>query len=285
MLTKIKILLVYCIPHHFLCKIMYKLTRSEKTLFLRPIMRWYVKHFQVNMMEAETEQLDQFPTMNQFFTRALKPGTRYFDSSDAVICSPVDGAISQFGNIHNDQIFQAKKHNYSLHDLLGGLDHVIKQFINGKFINIYLSPKDYHRIHMPYTGQLQDMIHVPGRLFSVAPDYAENVPNLFARNERVINIFNTSIGPVALIMVGAIFVSSMETVWSGVVTPPNGKRTVATDYSRSNKTIQLNKGEEMGRFNMGSTIVMLFGNQALNWSDDLVPHESIKMGKIIAKTS
>ncbi len=282
MLKKIKILLVTCLPHHFLSKIMYKITRSEKTPFLRRIKAWYAKHFEVKLNEAEEENLDAYPTMNQFFTRALKPEARQFDLSESKLCCPVDGAISQFGNIDNDQIFQAKKHNYSLFQLMGGLDRAAKPFINGKFITIYLSPKDYHRIHMPYSGKLTEMIHVPGRLFSVAPDYVENVPGLFARNERVISIFETSMGPVAMILVGAIFVSSMETVWSGVVTPPNGKRVVATDYSRGKNSILLDKGAEMGRFNMGSTIVMLFGNQTMQWSNDLVPHQPIEMGKILA---
>ena len=282
MLKKIKIALVTILPHHWLSRIMYRLTRSERTPFLRPIMRWYAKKFQVNLDEAENTRLDSYPTMNQFFTRALKPEAREFDNDPNHLACPVDGAVSAYGSIHHQRIFQAKKHDYSLQTLLGGLNHVYKSFENGAFITLYLSPKDYHRIHMPYGGTLKEMIHVPGRLFSVAPDYVENVPGLFARNERVISVFETDIGPLAVILVGAIFVSSMETVWHGVVTPPNGKRVVSIDYSLSKNPVVLNKGDEMGRFNMGSTVILLLGNKTVEWADDLHPHQSVPMGRTLA---
>lgn len=283
MINKLKILIVSCLPHHFLSGIMYKLTRSRKLPFLKKIMQWYVRHFQINLSEAKSEKLTDYQTMNTFFTRALKADARYFDPAANLICSPADGGISQFGPIVDNRIFQAKNHEYSLQALLGGLEHSCRNFINGQFITIYLSPSDYHRVHMPYAGQLREVIHIPGRLFSVAPDYVEQVPQLFARNERVVSIFDTEIGTMAVILVGAIFVSSIETVWSGVVVPPKAQRIVATDYTNSHKKINLSKGEEMGRFNMGSTVIVLLANPTLKWNSKLAVQAPIKMGHVIAE--
>ena len=234
----------------------------------------------VDWDEAEIENISEFETFNTFFTRALVDGVRPIDPDPLSFISPSDGRISQCGRITNDRIIQAKGQTYSAHTLLAN-DPAAAEFINGYFHTIYLSPRDYHRVHMPMGGTLQRMIHVPGRLFSVAPYTVRQVPNLFARNERVISIFDTSHGPMALILVGAMLVSSMETVWSGVVTPPRGKKVVHGDWSRRN--IHLDKGAEMGRFNMGSTVILLLPAKAVSSIDPYESGDAIVMGQKLGR--
>ena len=245
------------------------------------IIRRFVAKYQVNMAEALDSDIASYLTFNDFFTRALKPGARPLAAAD-LIC-PVDGAISQFGSIEHDQIFQAKGHRYSTTALVGGDAALAAQFQNGSFATLYLSPKDYHRIHMPAEGHLTRMIHVPGDLFSVNPTTARGVPGLFARNERVVCVFESAQGPFVLILVGATIVGSMATVWHGVVNAPRGK--VVRDWhypTEPSPAVVLKKGEEMGRFLLGSTVVMLFPKGPLRFNPDWTPGRSIRLGEAMA---
>ena len=226
------------------------------------LIAWFARKYQVNMAEAAEPSLAAYPCFNDFFTRALAPGARPLAES-TWIC-PVDGAISQFGAIAQDQIFQAKGHCYSTTALVGGDAALASQFENGSFATIYLSPRDYHRIHMPCDGRLRRMIYVPGDLFSVNPTTARGVPGLFARNERVVCVFDTDHGPLVLTLVGATIVGSMATVWHGVVNPP--RRPQVTEWHYDSGAVTLRKGEEMGRFLLGSTVVLLWPQATLDWN-------------------
>ena len=271
----------YPVPHHLLSRLMGKLTHSRNNWVKLTYMKLIIKRFGVNMEEAQEQDLNQYEHFNAFFTRALKPGARPIVQETNKLASPVDGCISQMGLIKKDQIFQAKGHSYSLSTLLGAEDKWAKQFINGEFATIYLSPKDYHRIHMPCDAKLKEMRHVPGRLFSVNPATVRSVPGLFARNERVVCLFNTPVGPMAMILVGAIFVASIETVWQGIITPPTQHDIQTSVYSKGFQEVSLKKGEEMGRFNMGSTVILLFGKDKMKWLDGLVAENGVQLGQEI----
>ena len=232
------------------------------------------------MSEAEVTDPTAFAHFNDFFTRALKPDARPFVSEQGSIACPVDGAISQLGDIEAGRLFQAKGHEFSTYDLLGGSLELEKQFDGGKFATIYLSPKDYHRVHMPVSGTLREMIYVPGRLFSVSPLTTNNVPSLFSRNERMVAIFDTELGPMAVVMVGAMIVASIETVWAGLVTP---RKRQLQKFSYG-EPLHLNKGDEVGRFKLGSTAVILFGKDAMDWEQILAPDQSVRMGQLLGQT-
>lgn len=242
-----------------------------------------IKAYNVNMSEALTQDLNAYPSFNHFFTRQLKAGVRPITEAANSIACPADGVVSQAGKIQADTIFQAKGKSFTVTQLLGGDSERAKPFEDGLFSTIYLSPRDYHRLHIPVTGTLKEMLHVPGRLFSVNAATTESVPGLFARNERVVCIFDTEIGEMALILVGAIFVSSIETVWHGVVTPPSCEQVRSWHYSKENITLE--KGAEMGRFNMGSTIIVLFGNHKARWQSDFAAGKAVKMGEAIGEFS
>ncbi|MEM7260019.1 MAG: archaetidylserine decarboxylase, partial [Pseudomonadota bacterium] len=218
---------------------------------------------------------------NEFFTRALKPQARTIDNTPAGICSPVDGCVSQIGPINTGQIFQAKGFSYRALDLLGGRPADAEPFSNGVFATLYLSPRDYHRIHMPVDATLKSMHYVPGRLFSVAPHTVRTVPRLFARNERVVALFDSSAGKLAMVLVGAINVAAIETVWAGLITPPAGSHIKHCDYS-TEQQIKLVKGQEMGRFNMGSTVILLAEHGSI-WQDSLREGSTVRMGELIGK--
>lgn len=239
---------------------------------------WFVGRYGVNMAEAANPDLASYPTFNEFFTRPLKPGARPLADAD-LIC-PVDGAISQIGLIQRDQIFQAKGHHYSTQALVGGDALLAAQFQDGHFATIYLSPKDYHRIHMPCDGRLARMIYVPGELFSVNPATARGVPGLFARNERVVCVFETEHGPFVLTLVGATIVGSMATVWHGVVNPPRSKD--VREWRYTDQAIVLKKGDEMGRFLLGSTVVMLFPKGPLSFNPAWSPTSAVRLGDVMA---
>lgn len=228
------------------------------------------------MKEALKSKPEAYPTFNHFFTRKLKPEARPIESEAGAIVCPADGAVSQVGKIDGAKVFQAKGKSFSVVDLLGGSVERAVPFIDGDFATIYLSPKDYHRLHMPLAGKLKEMVHIPGRLFSVNSATTRSVSGLFARNERVAAIFETEAGPMALVLVGAIFVSSIETVWHGVVTPPSA--TTVQSWLYDNKPVVLQKGDEMGRFNMGSTIIVLFSKNRMSWEKQLQPNRKVKMG-------
>jgi len=271
----------YLLPHHALSGLMSKLTHCEnktwKNLFIREI----IKHYGVNMDEALQPDINAYLSFNHFFTRELKPGVRPLADEQGAIASPADGVVSQAGNITDGNIFQAKGKSFTAIDLLGGSAERAAPFNNGVFSTIYLSPKDYHRLHMPLTGTLREMVHIPGRLFSVNTATTRSVPGLFARNERVVAIFDTEAGPMALVLVGAIFVSSVETVWHGVVTPPTVSEVKTWSYQDNAPTLQ--KGEEMGRFNMGSTIIVLFGKDAAQWAEGFSAERSVKLGEKVGQ--
>ena len=271
------------LPHHLLCSLLYRLTRVEwrpyKDKMIRQVIQWY----RVDMDEALESDPARYRSFNDFFTRALRPEARPLtEDADAIAC-PADGTLSQIGDIEDGYIFQAKGHDYSLLELLGGDREWKHRFEDGAYATIYLSPRDYHRVHMPYRGTLKKMIHVPGRLFSVNQTTTRMVPGLFARNERVISLFETDIGPMAVILVGAIFVSSIDTVWAGTITPVS-RQVRDWHYPPQGPAhpISLEKGEEMGRFNMGSTVILLFGRDAVDWRrHGIEPGQQTSMGEKI----
>lgn len=271
---------LYLLPTHALSRVMHALTRSSNPLMRRWFMRWFVKQYGVDMSQAQEPNLDGYTHFNDFFTRALRPEVRPVVSDERAIACPVDGAVSQAGPIHDGRIFQAKGQDYSLLQLLGGDEQRAKNFVDGGFATLYLSPRDYHRIHMPLAGKLTAMSHVPGRLFSVNAATARVIPGLFARNERVITYFDTEAGPMAMVLVGAIFVASIETVWAGEITPPASKRVRYWDY-QGNDAREFTKGEEMGRFNMGSTVIVLFGHDAMQWAESITPGAPVQMGQYL----
>ena len=243
------------------------------------IIRWFVGRYGVNMAEAANSSLESYPTFNEFFTRALAPGARPLAPA-ALVC-PVDGAISQFGAITGGRIFQAKGHDYGTTALVGGDAALAAQFNEGHFATLYLSPKDYHRIHMPCSGRLLRMIHVPGALFSVNPTTARGVPGLFARNERVVCVFDGVAGPFVLVLVGATIVGSMATVWHGVVNPPRPGQ--LREWHYDDQAIELAQGAEMGRFLLGSTVVLLYPEGGLQFNPGWMPGGVVRMGEPMAR--
>ncbi|XAH23952.1 archaetidylserine decarboxylase [Xylophilus sp. GW821-FHT01B05] len=243
------------------------------------LIRWFVGKYGVNMDEAAEPDITRYATFNEFFTRALKPGARPI--ADAALVCPVDGAISQFGAIEGDQIFQAKGHRYSTTALVGGDAALAAQFAQGSFATVYLSPRDYHRIHMPCDGRLLSMTYVPGALFSVNPTTARGVPGLFARNERVVCEFASDFGPFVLVLVGATVVGSMATVWHGMVNPPRSK--TVRNWRYDDQDIRIAKGQEMGRFLLGSTVVLLFPQSAgLRFDAAWAPSGAVRLGQPMA---
>jgi phosphatidylserine decarboxylase len=240
---------------------------------------WFVRRYGVNMQEAANPDVASYASFNEFFSRPLKAGARPIAPSEWV--SPVDGAISQFGRIQADQIFQAKGHQYSTRALVGGDAALAAQFQDGHFATLYLSPKDYHRIHMPCAGRLTRMIYVPGELFSVNPATARGVPGLFARNERVVCVFDTPYGPMVLTLVGATIVGSMATTWHGIVNPPRSRK--VREWRYEGQAIDFKQGDEMGRFLLGSTVVMLFPKGGMRFNASWAPSGAIRMGQAMAE--
>ncbi|MBZ4201160.1 MAG: archaetidylserine decarboxylase [Methylotenera sp.] len=272
----------YVIPKQAITVLAGKLAHLEGGRLTAAVIRWFVQRYQVNMAEAQQSNIDAYKTFNAFFTRALKPGARPMASADFI--SPVDGRISQLGRIEIDQLFQAKGHTYSTTALLGGNKNLAKKFENGQFACLYLSPKDYHRIHMPCDGTLRSMTYVPGALFSVNPCTAQGVPGLFARNERVVCEFSSAQhGLFIIVLVGATVVGSMATVWhtskNGIVNPPRNRQPRSWFYD--NKNIKLQQGDEMGRFLLGSTVVMLFEKDAVAFNSDWQTARAINMGEVM----
>ncbi len=271
----------YLLPHHALSVLMSKFTHSENKVWKNLFIKQVIKHYGVNMAEALEQDIDNYPSFNDFFTRALKPDARLLTTENHAVACPADGVISQIGAITDGNLFQAKGKRFTATDLLGGSGERAEPFNDGVFSTIYLSPKDYHRMHMPLTGTLREMVHIPGRLFSVNSATTNAVPGLFARNERVVAIFDTEAGPMALVLVGAIFVSSIETVWHGVVTPPTIDKVRSWRYQDNAPT--LNIGDEMGRFNMGSTIIVMFGKDKVQWQPELGAGQAVKLGELMGR--
>ncbi|NQZ25988.1 MAG: phosphatidylserine decarboxylase [Colwellia sp.] len=262
---KIKIALQYIMPKHAISRLVGKLAAAKMGWLTTKLINMFIKAYGINMGEAKLKKASDFNTFNNFFTRELAEGARTIDDDNNAICYPVDGAISQQGDIVDGQLIQAKGFNYSLTSLLGGDAATAAPFQGGKFSCIYLAPKDYHRIHMPMAATLREMIYIPGELFSVNPLTAANVPDLFARNERVVAIFDTQFGELAMVLVGATIVASIETTWAGTITPPAGKDIFRWQYPKEGvDAITFEKGDEMGRFKLGSTVVSTFAPKMLS---------------------
>jgi phosphatidylserine decarboxylase len=272
----IALLFQYILPHRMLSRLMYRLMRIQFKPIKNFTLNRMIKAFNINLEEAQSKNYDDYRDFNAFFTRALKPEARPIDASKDSLVSPVDGVISQMGDIEHELILQAKGHHYTIKDLLA--TEITEDFINGHFMTIYLSPKDYHRLHAPLDCDLKSMRHVPGRLFSVADWTTQKIPRLFARNERLINHLHTPIGHVAYVYVGAILVSSIETVANGVITPPYANQ--VNDVLVQGKS-HYQKGEEMGRFNMGSTVIMLFPKDSVAFNRELQAGSELKLGQRI----
>ena len=279
MSDRLAVLPQYLIPKQALTVLAGKLASAEAGSLTTRVIRWFVGRYGVNMSEAANPDIATYKSLNKSFTRPLRAGAP--PPADADFLCPVDGAISQFGAIERDQIFQAKGHNYSTTALVGGDRDLAAQFENGSFATLYLSPRDYHRIHMPCDGRLTRMIYVPGALFSVNPTTARGVPGLFARNERVVCVFETATGPFVLTLVGATIVGSMATVWHGVVNPP--RPGVVREWRYDEQNIVLKKGDEMGRFLLGSTVVMLFPKNTLTFNPVWAPTRPIRMGEAMGQ--
>ncbi len=269
----------YCLPQHLLSRLIGAIAKCRWYWLKNLLIRWFCQRYNIDLTTAKEPNITKYQSFNEFFTRALKPNIRPIAAVANAIVSPVDGHVSQIGLIKEKQIIQAKGHKFTLTDLIG-TKHASK-FINGNFATLYLSPQDYHRVHMPISGKLEQMLHIPGKLFSVQPDVINNVPNLYARNERVVNIFQTTIGPVAVIMIGAILVASIETVWAGEITPPTRKQILKWNYTKQN--IQLDRGAEMGRFQFGSTVIILFPENTISWNTKLKPENKVNMGQTIGE--
>lgn len=280
-INMLKITAQYLLPKHAVSRLVGRLAAAQAGALTTWLIKVFMKRFGISLAEAERERPEDYQTFNDFFTRTLKPGVRPVVTEPDAVALPVDGCISQLGDIRHGRIIQAKGHDFSARELLGGDDDLAAQFQNGKFATIYLSPKDYHRIHMPLDGEVRNMVYIPGDLFSVNPLTAANVPNLFARNERVACVFKTPFGPMAMVLVGATIVASIETVWAGTVTPPAGKMIKRWDFHGSDPII-LKKGEEMGLFKLGSTVVCLFPPQMIEFIESLQPGTPTKMGELFA---
>ncbi len=268
----------YLAPQKFISRSAGRLAECKIPSIKNTFIERFVEHYGVNMAEAEVEDPRAYAHFNDFFTRALKADARPVNQDESVIVSPVDGAVSQLGKIERGQIFQAKGQSFNVTELLGGDAALAQSFMGGDFATIYLSPKDYHRIHMPLKGTLREMVHIPGKLFSVNPATAEKVPSLFARNERVAAIFDTEAGPMAMVLVGAMIVASIETVWSGLVAPAQNN-VKHFQYGDSQAAVCLDKGEEMGRFKLGSTVVLLFPEGKTNFETSMAAESVVRMGE------
>ena len=275
---RLAVLLQYLLPKQALTALAGRVAGWRGGAVTTALIGWFVRRYRVNMAEAARPELASYASFNEFFTRELQAGVRPLAAA-ALVC-PVDGAISQFGRIAGQQIFQAKGHHFSSTALLGGDAALAAQFDDGHFATLYLSPRDYHRIHMPCDGVLQRMMYVPGALFSVNPATARGVPGLFARNERVVCVFQGAAGPFVLVLVGATIVGSMATVWHGVVNPPRSGRLADIRYGRQG--VSLCQGAEMGRFLLGSTVVMLFPKGALQFNPAWQPGAPVRLGEAMA---
>lgn len=276
---RLAVLLQYLLPKQALTQFAGKVANIKGGVWTARLIKWFVARYKVNMAEAANPDIRSYITFNDFFTRALRSDARPLAQAD-FIC-PVDGAISQYGRIETDQLFQAKGHSYSTSALLGGDHDLAAHFKDGSFATLYLSPRDYHRIHMPCDGSLMRMIYIPGDLFSVNPVTAQGVPGLFARNERVVCVFDSEQGPFVLTLVGATIVGSMATVWHGLINPPRTREVREWKYDK--QQVQLKKGDEMGRFLLGSTVVMLFPKNVMQFNAQWEPALPVRMGELMGR--
>ena len=275
----------HLVPQHLLSRLVGKLADSKTPWVKNTFIKWFTKQYAINLSEAKEEIATNYPSFNAFFTRELKEGVRPIDDNPLHIVSPADGAFSQLGKIHHNRVFQAKGKDFSLSALLGGDTQRAADFIDGEFATIYLSPSDYHRVHMPVSGTLTHTTYIPGDLFSVNQTTAKGVEQLFARNERLVAYFDTEFGPMAMILVGAMIVAGIETVWSGQEAP-RLKKPIHTPFKGIiPDPVHLNKGEEMGRFKLGSTVILLFANNKMSWQAGLTADSPIKLGNTIGSAT
>ncbi len=272
------VLMQYLIPQDLLSRLVGRLASSQQPFVRTLFIGWFAKRFSVNMAEAEKSDLSAYISFNEFFTRSLKADARPLSAGENDVICPADGVISQLGHIEHGKIFQAKGKDYSVEALLGADLALAQAFTGGCFATVYLSPRDYHRVHMPVSGRLRKMIYVPGKLFSVNKITSERVDSLFARNERLVCVFDTENGPMALVLVGAMIVAGIETIWSGHVCP-NNDLLFEVDYSDNTSPVVLKKGDEMGRFKLGSTVVAVFGAGILDLNPDLAAGSAVNMGQ------
>lgn len=275
-------LIQYALPHQLLSRVMLRLTRVRWRPWKNFLIEQISRRFQVDWSEAAEPNPENFEHFNAFFTRALKPGARTADPDASVLLMPADGRISQLGRIEQGRIFQAKGRSFSAAELLGSAK-AAEAFQDGWFATIYLSPRDYHRVHMPWDGRLRSTRHVPGRLFSVSPGTVEDVPRLFARNERLVCEFDADFGPMALVMVGALLVSGVETVWSGVEIPPYAGRVFERNFAQRDPAIVCSRFSEMARFNYGSTVIVLLPKDAVRLNEALKPGDAVRLGQALAR--
>jgi phosphatidylserine decarboxylase len=279
LLDYLKLGSLYVLPQHAISRLVYRATRIESR-FVPSAIHHFSRVFKVNWEDAIHQNPKDYASFNDFFTRPIKAERRPITQGLTTIASPVDGTISEYGKIQQGQIIQAKGHHYTVDDLLAEQNVPQQTFANGQFMTIYLSPRDYHRIHSPLTAQLYEQRYIPGRLYSVAPFTVKTLTGIFARNERVVTLFDTAFGKMAVVMVGAINVAAIETVWDGLVTPPTKKQVAKKTYHKD--SITFNKGDELGRFNMGSTVILLFENPDLVWDKTVGLENSVQMGQRLA---
>lgn len=285
MKERLFIMLQYLLPHHLLSRMVGKLAECRVRWLKNLLIKLFIRCFKVDMNEASVGHAEGYEHFNAFFTRTLKPGLRSPQGGADSVLSPCDGTLSQLGTIQQGRIFQAKGHSFSLTDLLGGDPNHAADFMGGQFATVYLSPKDYHRIHMPQEGVLREMIYVPGRLFSVNPTTTEHVPELFARNERLVCLFDTPQGPMAMVLVGAMIVASIETVWAGLVTPVRRCIQRSRYDAAARQPITLAQSSEMGRFQLGSTVILLFGPGQMRWTSDLSAQDPVRLGQVLGQNA
>lgn len=275
------VIVQYLLPQHLLSRCVGYLAECRAPWLKNVLINAFIRRYQVDMSEAAEPDPRSYANFNAFFTRVLKDGTRPLAEDDQSVLCPADGSISEIGRIEAGHLIQAKGQHYSLHKLLGD-DTLAEAFNGGSFVTVYLSPRDYHRVHMPLGGTLKSMLYVPGELFSVNQATADNVPDLFARNERAVCIFDTEAGPMAVILVGAMIVAGIETVWSGQIAPPP-RTPQRTDYDRPVESIQLERGAEMGRFKLGSTAIVLFGRNRVEWLEHFAAGSAVRMGEAMGR--
>ena len=276
-----KVAFQYIMPQLYLTQLAGWFAQQKWGAVTHFVIKVFAKKYNVDMSEAKKENFSDYESFNQFFIRELKDDARKINENPTALCLPADGRVSQIGHIDDERLLQAKGHFFSLSDLLAGDEELVNTFKNGEFATIYLSPRDYHRVHMPCDATLRKMIYVPGDLFSVNPFLAEHVPNLFARNERVICVFDTAFGPMVQILVGATITASMSTVWAGVINPPRTGEVKVWTY-QGNNAIKLTKGQEMGAFQLGSTVINLFPANSVTLAEHLEVDVPVRMGEILA---
>jgi phosphatidylserine decarboxylase len=281
-MTRLFILFQYLLPHHLLSRGVGVLAQNH--LFRKLFIHAFIKFYKVDLSQAKIQEVDKFECFNAFFTRELQAHARPLANVQGAIACPADGTVSQLGSITNGNLLQAKGRQYSCKGLLAGDAQMAELFRSGKFATIYLSPRDYHRVHMPMAGVLRKTVYVPGKLFSVNQVTADSVPNLFARNERLICLFDTEVGPMAVILVGAMIVAGIDTTWAGEVCPTRGKREIIkADYTNQAPAVELPLGSELGRFRLGSTAIVLFPNGAMEFESSLEATSSVAMGQLLGR--